>query len=252
MATRIYFPAEPWLPAPINPPVGPGWEVDATSDQHARAVVGTKTDSNNGGYAWAGGLGPNDDVLVAQYVVHHPLVAQTIAGVVKGSIAVLAFNPARAQLLIKVVSSDGQTLRGTLLPMDTGPLSNPFPTTSPEKTRRFPKGWTGSGASLTPVDCLRGDFLVIEMGARHDSGAINLVDLWLGDNVAAGDCDEAEDSARASPWVEFSQTLLFVEGEGVLLAGERRTSVALAGERVTSLALAAERLTSLALSGESL
>jgi hypothetical protein len=155
------------------------------------------------------------DVLVAQFV-SEPLQAQTIssAGFVKGIIRALesaVAADARAQMTIRVLSSDGATVRGTLLALNAGALSNEFDAAT-RTNRRFPLNWSGSGAALTQVVTLEGDVIVVEVGARfHTASTGDTCTLVLGD---ASGTDLAEDETSTvddTPWVEFSQDLLFLD-----------------------------------------
>ena len=173
-------------------------------------------------------LGIKDkNVLVRQYI-SDPLAAQTIgAGTVKGIIKALESSSSddfRAQLVIRVVSNDGQTVRGTILPADDGALASEFPTVI--TSRKFPLAWAGAGAATTSVVAQLGDRLVVEVGFRAHAFAFRSIFSFLGltfswsvGTLRFGDpaavADAAEDETATTdlrPWVEFSQTITFDAG----------------------------------------
>lgn len=155
------------------------------------------------------------DVLVAQFI-SDPLQAQTIsaAGFVKGIIRVLEnllTVDARAQMTVRVLSSDGATVRGTLLAFDAAALSNEFDSVS-LTNRRFPLNWAGSGAALTQVIASDGDVIVVEVGARfHTANTGDTCTLRFGDASATDLLEDETGTIDDNPWIEFSQTLLFDE-----------------------------------------
>jgi hypothetical protein len=154
-----------------------------------------------------------------QQFVSKPLAAQTISGTVK-AIMRCAENALaadmRSQMVIRVVSGDGGTIRGTLLAHDTSALSNEWYVGSGVdlQNRKFPLNWSGAGAALTPVVVQVGDRLVVELGYRAHNTVSTLYYGYIetGDG-AATDCAENETGTdQYNPWIEFSQTLVFQEG----------------------------------------
>src|SRR5262245_66296197 len=118
----------------VAPAFGPGWEdlgvanrVRTSPTKLATPLVG----ASNVVSGW------NQDCLVRQYV-SDAIDAQTITGTVKGIIRAkesAATMDGFAQLLIKVVSNDGATVRGTLLALNTSfgaELATAYP------NRKFP------------------------------------------------------------------------------------------------------------------
>lgn len=155
------------------------------------------------------------DVLLLQFT-SQPLAAQTIAGYVKGIIRAredTAGADFRAQMCIRVVSSDGSVVRGTLLAHDESALASEFNTVL--TNRKFPLGWVDPGATLTSVAVQLGDRIVVEAGFRaHNTSSSYFAGYLESGDVAAQDCAENEtDQLQYNPWIEFSQTLLFQEWE---------------------------------------
>jgi hypothetical protein len=136
-------------------------------------------------------------------------LAQTISGTVKGYALFSESDTAqdcRVQCIIRVVAEDG-TVRGTLLSDDAGALSSEFVTTP--TNRRIPL--LAATNTLTSVNALAGDYLVIEIGHRTHvaSGTSYNATITIHDDPATGDLpeDETTTNATLAPWIEFSQTL---------------------------------------------
>ncbi len=216
MATRIYLPASGYSPAPISPAFDAGWEKTSSAGRRRSATVkgaspmATSTVNADGAV--------NGDTLFTQYVFG-PIAAQTISGTLKGQIRAYesaASLDARAQVLAKVVSGDGGTVRGTLLAMDTAGLASEFDAgTGLLENRQFPRG---GAVALTNVAAQAGDWIVVELGCRqHASSLFKSASLRYGE--AAG-TDLAEDeitTADNAPWLEFSMTIEMHEPGGAAL-----------------------------------
>lgn len=205
-------------PTAVAPAFDSGWESTGGADRlrmhtaKQSTALATKTASIPGFTA--------SDALVRQYV-SDPLNAGSISGTVKAIIQAKEGSASldqRAQLVIRVVSNDGATVRGTLLAMDTGALANEFSATA-LTNRRFPKG--SSGATLSAVSAQAGDRIVVEVGYRQHASLFSSFyavlfgygwgQLRFGDTGA--DLAENEtDTGAGSPWLEFSQTLSFQAG----------------------------------------
>lgn len=212
MATRFYLPSS--LTPVVTPAYASEWELTAHADRLA-----LRTTKQNTGYATRSALlGTNgQDSLVAQYV-SEPLAAGAISGTVKGILQAWETSAganARAQIVIRVVSNNGATVRGTLLAADPALLASEFPWAGdPPANRKFPLAWVAPGATLSSVTAQADDRIVIEIGARSHKtlqgiGTLN-ASLKFGDPTAGSDLAENEtDTAAGVPWIEFSQTLSF-------------------------------------------
>lgn len=207
------MPSRLYLPSSGAPSVSPAFEVGwiATNADRVRARR-LKT-----GTAIATKAVPEvsltaADVLVRQYV-GPPLAVQTIAGTVKGMVRCMESATAadfRSQWSVRVVSGDGLLVRGSLLARTTSALASEWGTAL--AARKFPVGFTGAGATMTPITCQLGDRIVIEVGYR----AHNVVNtsrtgtVEFGDPTSVGDLTETEAAQSAlCSWVEFDQTLLW-------------------------------------------
>jgi hypothetical protein len=153
---------------------------------------------------------------VCRVYVSDPLAsAGTLSGNVKGIIrcqeSAVAANM-KAQLLIKVVSRDGTTVRGTALAHQTAALSgtNEFGTTL--TNRKFPLDWAASpGTALTNVSYSAGDRIVLEIGYRNDTANTTTytATMSFGDGVGVDLAEDQTSTAANCPWIEFDATLTF-------------------------------------------
>lgn len=213
MATRFLLPSSG--AAGASPAFG-GWGVTGQADRvrMVTASVSTPLATRSANPTQAAVV----DVLIRQYV-SDPLNAGSISGTVKG--IVQAYESAsnrdmRAQLLIRVVSNDGATVRGTLLALNTGAVASEF-SDSVLTSRKFPLGWTGAGATLSAVTAQAGDRIVVEIGYRMHLGFASSFfaygQLRFGDTGSDLAEDETSTSTTLRPWIEFSQTLSFDTGQ---------------------------------------
>ena len=206
---RLYLPSTG--AAAVSPAFGAEWDI--TTDADRLRCVSSKISS-----AMANKLAnkpaanvQDQDILVRQYV-SDPLAAQTISGTVKSVVRAVesaTATDARAQFLIRVVSNDGSTVRGTLLAHDTTTgLVSEFSAASPTN-RKFPLAWSAPGATLSSVACEAGDRLVIAFGCRiHASGTnARTVELRFGDAAASDLAEDETSTTDLNPWVEFSQAI---------------------------------------------
>lgn len=152
------------------------------------------------------------DVLTAQFI-SAPLAAGNVSGTVKSYVQALesaATNDARAQILIRILSGDMATVRGTLLAHDNAlVVSNEFDSAT-LTNRAFPVGLTNN--TLSTVAALEGDVIAVEIGCRYFVATTGIsTTLRLGETGT--DLAENEtDTADGAPWIEFSQTLIFMDG----------------------------------------
>ncbi len=156
------------------------------------------------------------DVLIAQFL-SPALTAQTVSGNLKGQIRALesaADADLRAQMLVRVVSANGSTVRGTLLAHDASALTSEFDVVL--TNRKFPLAWTGSGAALTPVVAELGDRIVVEVGYRaHNATATGKsATLEFGDASATDLAEDETSTVQNNSWLEFSNTLNFDYSSG--------------------------------------
>lgn len=216
MATRFYLPTT-GTPT-ISPNFDSGWET--TSSAVRRTLVTTKTNTSMASHTLTSvGTSDNEDILIRQYI-SAPLNSQTITGTLKGQIqadeanASSNFSPA---IVVYIVSSDGSVVRGTLYSEFSDSTTTPPEFSAAAITNRmFP---TGGAVSVTPVDALQDDRIVIELGARENSvpGSARTARMRMGDTGAV---DLPEDNVATTqtlvPWIELSFDISFVGGASKL------------------------------------
>jgi len=161
-----------------------------------------------GNWGWSAASLPQDSITYQ--FISPPLLAQTIAGTVKGQFRVAEYAAAddccRA-VVIKVVSNDGSTLRGVLLAHFPASLVAEW-AVGTYTNRSIPPLTT-----LTNVTCQAGDRLVIELGGRFFAGSYRNAAYRIGD-ASANDLPEDETTTSDyNPWMEFSQD---IQWEGVV------------------------------------
>ncbi len=210
MATRFYLPISV-MPSSVAPAYSASWEETSSSNRY-RLYNFPTTSSSGTTIVATHSVASVGDVLVAQFI-SEPLAAQTITGTTKGIIRVLesaSANDCRAQMVMKVVSNDGSTTRGTLLAEDAGALSNEFPITT-LTNRKFPLNWAGAGTALGSVAAQDGDRLVIEIGARFHVATTSITASFrIGDDSSLSDAAENETATtNTRSWIELSQDLIF-------------------------------------------
>ena len=206
----------------VGPPVIPApdalWDLIAYTSTGRPRLKGTLSPTrrgttirrrDGGNFTWNAG----DDVLIGQFI-SPGLAAQTITGTVKMQMQVrerLASNDARSQLVIRVVSQDGATVRGVIYAGDTGSLTDEWPTG--EQNVTFPQDAL-SPATLTNIGAItEGDRLVVEFGFRGHAAGSNqdAIRCVIGDGGASGDLPDSESDTTSAftynPWIEFSNAI---------------------------------------------
>lgn len=206
MPTRFYFPGASAGTPGVSPAYDSEWE--HTSSAARRKLSSTKISSvNDTSYISETSSSSPYDILFRQYI-SEPLAAQTISGTVKGQWRVredLAAADMCRALVIKVVSGDGGTVRGTLLSHFPGSLTSEYATSL--TNRKFPPETT-----LTEVTAQAGDLLVIEIGTRaFNASTTPYYSYWHNmDDTSVSDLPEDETTTtNLCNWIEFSQTLQF-------------------------------------------
>jgi hypothetical protein len=154
--------------------------------------------------------GTNPSDTCTSIYVSDPIAAGAITGTIKGQALCLenaAANNICAQLLMKVVSNDGLTVRGTSFAHITTAQTNEFTITT--RTNRFlPRG--GGSPSLTSVTALANDRIVFEIGIRQESTNVtSFGHIQFGDNSATDLTEDETATANDNPWIELSQTITF-------------------------------------------
>lgn len=155
----------------------------------------------------------NLDYLMGQFI-SPPLATQTIAGTVKGQMRCAENSTgmnARAQLIIRVINRGGDVVRGTLYAGDLT-TETASPTSEFFSSLRNVKMPRGGSTALTSTDVVYGDRLLVEVGMRlhNDVANARIATFRIGDADAADLAEDETDTDDNNPWIEFSQTLVFV------------------------------------------
>jgi hypothetical protein len=204
VATRLYLSTGL---APISPAADASWE-KATGFRRGQAnTEQSGTTLLEHGQTAQGTIG--NDTLWGMFLSAPLDSNQTITGNVKGQVIAreaATSNDSRMQCLIRVLSNDGTTVRGTLLAHDTGALASEF-ATGTNTNRKVPRG--GSTA-LGSVNALTGDRISIEIGYRqHATQTANHIAVFGDPADGTADLPENETATSGVPWVEFDQTITF-------------------------------------------
>lgn len=212
MATRLYYGNEP---ATLSPTVDASWE---TGTPQRRLLVEFKQEHSGLGFLEdiSGSTALNSpagavDRVLAQFISPPLNGNQTISGAIKGQMkaseSTSAASDLRAQVVIRVLSNDGTTVRGTLVASDTAALSSEFALNT-RTNRKFPRG---SPVTPTSVNALDTDRIVVEIGYRkHENNTSNRTGIIQIGNPTGTDLSEDETSTAAdTPWIEFADTLVF-------------------------------------------
>lgn len=208
MATRLYFHN---IISPVSPAYSSAWETVPGSTISRNYCSPAKQNSASNvemsAGAWTSVAGV--DCLVRQFIGPR-LEAQTISGTVKGQFRWKENNLDAdycVALLLKIVSADGQTTRGTLLSSFPASLQSEFATTG--TNRKSPPG----GTALTDVVCQAGDRLVIELGFRlfNPHGLYRTGSCYLNDTHGTDLPEDETTTTDYASWLEFSQTLDFID-----------------------------------------
>ena len=197
VTTRLYL--ETVTAPSISPTFSSAWE-DTSSAVRRVADVARGSATNLDMQVNPASTTNPSDILRAQWI-YGPIGAQTISGNVKAQFLADESNAdanSTLQMLIRVVASDGTTVRGTLL--SHGTYGNELGTTTRNTT--FPS------TALSSLDALDGDYIVIEVGFRHSAtiGTNRQSTLRAVQNDGTADLPEDETTTDTSlnPWIEFS------------------------------------------------
>lgn len=201
--------------AAVSPAFDAAWNITSSATRRIAltATSGTPLANNSCGIAVSNG----DNCLAAQFVSAPLLGDQEISGTIKGQVGAREFTTAldaMAQLVVRVVSNDGSTVRGTLLSAQAEALSSEWATAASHVNRKFPLAAL-SPAALSTVNALDGDRLVFEIGAKVGAATGSATTLRFQDDQASDlPEDETTASGSANPWLELSGDLVFVEEGG--------------------------------------
>jgi len=201
MATRLY--GVPSTAAPVSPGFG-AWTTTAAAVRRSLSTTKSGTAETVAGFSITSGSGNN--ALAFQLVSDSLNGAQTITGTVtivtRGRELAGNDNVGARVRTIKVYSSDGATLRGTLLALGNHSVTTELGTTL--------AGYPAANAdALSSVSAQDGDRIVVELGyGMTTTGTTPQADMSIG-GTGTDHANAEGDTTGTIPWVEFSQNLTF-------------------------------------------
>lgn len=205
MAKRFYLPVS--TAAAVTPAANGSWgdTDEAVNRRMLLAPDTTSTLANGTQIDWTGALGVT--ALDRRYVSDPLSGAQTISGTVKAYARVFekdALSNASTRFEAYVVSSDGGTVRGTLLAI--GSYGSGAEANLTARNLAF-----ADGDTVTNVNALDGDRIVCCFGYGDATGSGPAATAtWGCSHATAIDLPEDETTTTSyNPWVEFSADLVF-------------------------------------------
>lgn len=215
MPTRFY------LPSSGTPAISPAFAFwNDTSIATRRELVTIKISSTLTSFSFADSDATDKDILFSQFI-SSPIVAQTIsAQTIQIVVRAREYDANRNLFLawrINVVSNDGSTLRGGIIPFrrDNTEFSVPSIRSCYDTT------------TSTEVIAQDGDRIVVEIGAGGDpnAGWDHDCDVQFGDD-SGSDCGANDtNTGTSSPWLEFANTLTFLTTNVKTINGLVKSSV---------------------------
>jgi hypothetical protein len=209
MATRIYLPSTGT--PPISPAASATWNAFVGS-RRRRAVLTRIGSAMSTGWTALDDSASTLNFALGQWI-SDPLAVQTITGTFKAYMRCSETGTAgdfKSQIIIRVLSLDGTTVRGTLYGGDTGnTLTSEWATTL--TNRSFPRVAL-SPVTVTNVTTQANDRLCIEMGVRilNTAHPTNVTaEIIAGDDSATDLPEDETTTAANNPWIEFSHNFAF-------------------------------------------
>lgn len=227
MVTRFYFPSGGG--SPVNPPFHSSWS--KTENAFRLPLIPSTWSPTQTPRQW---LTNNENAMADPYYV---LIASAVSPPLDGAalsgtfdVVIPAYESSTnaniyLMVKIKVVSRDGNTVRGTLYDGAAMATEVPGNASSAGATRIL------SAAAVSSLDPDPGDRIVVEIGFETDhtagSNTLFTAGVGLGDSSALTDYALTSGTAAGTgrAWIEFSQTLTFLEEAGWIDATvERKTA----------------------------
>jgi hypothetical protein len=208
MATRLYFAGG----APtISPAFDASWELGVNRGLLRSSKDGTSAMSTGTASTALNTPAGAVDVAWAQFISKPLRGNGTIAGQISGVMRVLESAAAadlRVQCVIRVLSEDGTTVRGTLVASDTGALSSEWDAAT-LTNRKFPRGGPVTPTAVAYSDR---DRLVVEIGFRkHESAVTNRTGSFRFGNPVGGTDLTLNETGTSDdvPWLELADDVGF-------------------------------------------
>jgi hypothetical protein len=231
MVTRFYLPSTG--EAPITPAYDAGWT--RTSEVARQKMLTAKINSAFGNQPGFSSTGAGAEYTLLKQYISDPLTAQTITGTVKAQMKckeMYAAQNATLAIGIRVVSYDGDTVRGTLLAITASDKTDTTPpefATSDFINRRFLNAAESTPVSLSSVVAQNGDRLIVEIGFREENVNQQLAAITFGDNSPNDLPEDDTSTSLYNPWIEFSQTLTFSKSTTVAVDDTTLTTAIASG-----------------------
>ena len=215
MATRFYMPSSGTAGASPSPSAS--WGATAGTSRVPTSTTKSNTAFDSSGTYTETSTTNGINVLGRQFV-SAPLAAQTISGTFSLVVACLESSTnanASLQAIVRVVSNDGSTVRGTLYAghsaantTTAGALGQEMATSGTTRIM--------NAVALSLVTLQEGDRIVVEVGGRFantTATAMAQTFQW-GDPSSASDYALTAGNTSLAPaaWFEFSQNLVFQSG----------------------------------------
>lgn len=211
--SRVYFPSTG--AAAVSPSFSGSWNDTTVADR--LACVTTKINSTNNAKSASSVAGTSAAFVAWRQYVSAPLTAQTITGTVKGQVAAEENSTnlnATVAVIIRVVSNDGSTVRGTLLAI-SAPDDLTYEvnvSTGTPVNRRLRDASEATSMALSSLAVLSGDRLCIEFGFRQiasSSSTARTARGYFGDDSGTDLPEDDTATATNNPWLEFSNPVYF-------------------------------------------
>ena len=203
-ATRFYLPSTGI--AQVSPAFSASWNLTTAADRIRMYNAHYRINSAMTAKTATGDNTTPQSILNRQYV-SDPIAGQTITGTVKGQLLGnennVGFDGVSA-VLIRVVSNDGATVRGTLLALTYPVLAGNEYLVSTDENR-----YTPVSTALTSVAAQNGDRIVVEVGFYCYSKNSKIGSQTFGDNNASDLPEDQTTQTQNNPWIEFSADIQF-------------------------------------------
>jgi hypothetical protein len=210
MATRFYFPASG--AAPVTPPTpAAAWTVTTGFAAFALKSSPSGTAKASGTARTKGSTTANTNRLDRQYLSEFQLAAQNITGtfsmVMRGLESAVGADD-WLQVIIRVVSADGATVRGTLYAGSTATAESATVGNEAEEFGTTLATRIKNAIAVSAVTAQDGDRLLVEVGYRSNgTTSTQSGTLEYGDPASTADYALTSGLTTALvPWIEFSQT----------------------------------------------
>ncbi len=209
--TRLYFSSTTTVP--ITPAALGTWD-DTASATHQLLTKNLSGSAGSSLVVTTGSGGVERFVLAGKYIAG-PLIAQNIAGTIKGQLICAqggASGNATLAVAVHIVKPDG-TLRATLTDRvasnDIASVPPEFSGFASPTNRQMLDSNENPSIPLTAQNASEGDYLLVEIGIREEATSINGITIIIGDSNVDDLPEDNTTTANNNPWIEFSEVIAF-------------------------------------------